>query len=559
MRGSFRIASGTLGLVAAYGCASKPSDVSDSGGTAEMGATSGAAGASSPPAHCVAQEPADEPALLELAAWTDLPTFRAGKYLQITSTDREAMSFPSMAPGNHDYNNYVCRGEGVAADGGAGDPIYVDSPSCPETYVKGLVAARVAGSGRLARLWATGLPGSGNAIFRIYIDGEPEPCIEFKMADAKRPPASLEIFAPPFGADSNTNLAWYYPVVFSKKIIVSIDDPNHSMWYQTSFVLDEQPTARKTATERLPARDNAKALLGSKGAPVPNAAPLVPDTMVSLPTDTHVTVATLTGPATVHSFRVRVPDTAIASLNAIDVAVTWDTDPTPAIAMPLGDLFASETGMADTATSSLPLAITKAAGETTLDLRLPMPFATKAIVVFDNHAADTTINVAIDGLPSLPREPWGHLAAIRSETVGPTTNPYHPIVTASGEGRLVGTCLMAQGHSSLLVPAFLVGPLNFLEGDEQIKVDGQTFRGTGTEDYFDSAFYFDPAAAGFPFAQWGGKGQQGSQGRMSACRWHILGAAIDFHQSLDFSIEAGPPDPATIDRYVSTAFLYRPR
>ena len=33
-------------------------------------------------------EPADERALAELAAWTDLPTFRTGRYLQVTSTDR---------------------------------------------------------------------------------------------------------------------------------------------------------------------------------------------------------------------------------------------------------------------------------------------------------------------------------------------------------------------------------------------------------------------------------------------------------------------------------------
>ena len=139
----------------------------------------------------------------------------------------------------------------------------------------------------------------------------------------------------------------------------------------------------------------------------------MPATAVFLPTDTPVTVATLTGPATVHSFRVRVPDATIAALNMIDVAVTWDADTTPAIAMPLGDLFASAAGMADTSTSSLPLAITKATGQTTLDLRLPMPFAAKAVIVLNNHAAATTVDVAIDGLPSLPTEPWGHLVAIR--------------------------------------------------------------------------------------------------------------------------------------------------
>jgi hypothetical protein len=338
---------GTLGLTAACGSESTP------------GGASGTRG-------CVAQEPADEPALSELAAWADLPTFRPGKYLQITSTDRGTMVFPPMPPGNRDYNNYVCRGqEDVVAGGGAFDPIYVDSPSCPETYVKGLVAVRVEGSGRLARLWATGLDLAmggpvKDAILRIYVDDEAEPCIELKIGDAKTPPASLQIFAAPFGANSSNNLAWYYPVVFSKKLIISIDNiPNNLTWYQASFVLDERSTVHERATERLPARDRAEALLRSIGAPVADAAPLAPAIAVSLPTDTPVTVATLTGPATVHSFRVRVPDATLAALNMIDVAVTWDADTTPAIAMPLGDLFASAAGMAAHPSSSLPLAITK--------------------------------------------------------------------------------------------------------------------------------------------------------------------------------------------------------
>jgi hypothetical protein len=515
-------------------------------------------------ANVCSVEPADEAALLGLASWTDLPTFHAGTHLHVTSTDRGGISFPPQAPDNRDYNNFVCQGR-IA---GAIDPsLSFDTPTCPESYVKGFVGARVEGSGRLARLWATGVDTTSgapleDAIVRIYVDDEPDPCIELTIADAKRPPPTMDIFAVPFGENTDNDLAWYYPVVFSKKLIFSIDNIPHNLtWYQADFVVDEQPTRHERAGERLPARDEAKTLLASVGAPVPQATPLLPDTAVALPTDLPVTVASLTGPSVVHSLRVRVADAAVAALNQIDVAVTWDGEPSPAIAMTLGDLFATSLGMADTPTSSLSLGISKANGQTTLDLRLPMPFAAKAVVVLDNHAAAATVNVAIDGLASLPPEPWGYLTAVRSETVGPTTSAYHPMVTASGQGRLVGACLMAQGHSSPLLPDFIRGPLNFLEGDEQMKIDGQTLRGTGTEDYFDSGFYFNPAAAGFPFAQWGGKVEDvaNNTGKMSACRWHVLGTAIDFHQSLDVSMEVGPPDPASLDRYVTTTFLYRSR
>jgi hypothetical protein len=517
--------------------------------------TTGRAGAGDMPARCSAEEPADESSLQALADWTNLPTLRSGRYVLVTSTDREAMVYPPMPPGNRDFNNYVCRGvEKLPAGSIDVGTLFVDSDDCPEKYVEGVVAARFEGSGRLARLWATGVDAAGQAIrdgiLRIYVDDQPEPCVEVSLGDAKEPPASLEIFAAPFGANTYNNLAWYYPVVFSRKLIVSFDNiPNDLVWYQAGVVLDETPTLHERATARLPARDDAMALLNSGATPVPEAAPLVPEALLYLPTDTPVALATLTGPATIHSFRVRVPD----------LAVSWDDATTPAIALPLAGLFASELGLADTETSSLPLLISKNGGDTLLNLRLPMPFATRAVMTLTNRAAPVSLGFAIDGLPSLAAKPWGHLTTIRTETRGPTTDGYHQIASANSEGRLVGTCIMAQGHSSALLPAFIQGPLNFLEGDERTQIDGQTYRGTGTEDYFDSAFYFaTPVAAQFPFAQWGGKIEDTSndKGAISACRWHILGAAIDFHQSLDLSLEIGLPDPSTLDRYVTTSYLY---
>jgi len=71
------------------------------------GAWSCTSGASKQASRCDV-EPADEAGLEQLAAWAERPTFRAGKYVHVTSTDREAMVFPPPAPGNRDYNNYVC-------------------------------------------------------------------------------------------------------------------------------------------------------------------------------------------------------------------------------------------------------------------------------------------------------------------------------------------------------------------------------------------------------------------------------------------------------------------
>jgi hypothetical protein len=512
------------------------------------------ADASSPAPRCTALEPADEPALAQLADWFALPSFRPGKYLQVSSTDRGAL--PEV-----DANNYVCPGTGVAAVPDAGAPPLFDQPACAESYVKGYVAARVEGSGRLARFWLTGMDlGAGGlvstAVLRIYVDDEEEPCISLKVGEAKRPPAALEIFAAPFGANLETNLAWYYPVVFSKKLIVTLDVPNNVTWYQADFVMDEQPTTHARAQARLSARDGAKAQLGGAAPAVAGAAPLTFADPLALATGVPVTT-TLVGAATITSFRVRVPTASLSALSQIAAAITWDDAATPAVAMSLADLFAVGQGLSDAPSSSLALAITKAGADTTLDLRLPMPFSSKAVITLTNAGPPTTVSLFLDGKTAVPAAPWGHLTVVRSETTGPTTLAAHPIVSVTGKGRLAGTCLLAQGHASALAPPFLRGPTNFLEGDEQLVIDGRAMRGTGAEDYFDSAFYFDPPAGNLPFAQWGAKSETTTTGKVTACRWHVLGAAIDFKESLDLSLEIGLPDPATLDRYVTTAFVYR--
>jgi len=119
-------------------------------------------------------------------------------------------------------------------------------------------------------------------------------------------------------------------------------------------------------------------------------------------------------------------------------------------------------------------------------------------------------------------------------------------------------CLMMRGHSVHL-DGRPTHPLSFLEGDELGVIDGRrAIAGTGTEDYFDDAFFFEGGATATPFAQaWAIGRDEGGRGHACACRWHLLGDAIDFRRSLELSIEMGPDLPAMVDRYRSVAFVYR--
>jgi hypothetical protein len=104
--------------------------------------------------------------------------------------------------------------------------------------------------------------------------------------------------------------------------------------------------------------------------------------------------------------------------------------------------------------------------------------------------------------------------------------------------------------------------MEFLEGNEIGIADGErALNGTGTEDYFNGAFFFDEGPRSTPFAQvWAitphivGNSDHAS---VSACRWHILGDAIDFDSAFDLRLEIGPGNPSLLDAYRSVAYLYR--
>jgi hypothetical protein len=170
------------------------------------------------------------------------------------------------------------------------------------------------------------------------------------------------------------------------------------------------------------------------------------------------------------------------------------------------------------------------------------------------------LELALATAPSVPSSRWGHLHVQAFETPAARAprQATHPLASARGAGRLVGVCAMLAGHS-LDLPGVQRHPMHFLEGDERGIVDGaRPLGGTGTEDYFNGAFYFEDAPWASPFAQvWALEpGERGAQAHVSACRWHVLGDAVDFSSSLDLDLEIGPGDPSVLDRYRSVAFLY---
>ena len=164
-----------------------------------------------------------------------------------------------------------------------------------------------------------------------------------------------------------------------------------------------------------------------------------------------------------------------------------------------------------------------------LTLRLPMPFAREARVELRSAVEATAVHrlrVRCSGSDALPVAPWGHLHATLSARTGPREGERFTVATLSGPGKYVGTMMMMRGRAHDQDPLLFPGPLplNFLEGDDRITVDGEIFHGTGTEESFNGGWYFSEGCYSRPLSALLhiGEDDDGVHGEVTAVRWNLL-------------------------------------
>ena len=506
-------------------------------------------------------ELSDAASLALFADWQALPVFGSGARRMQSSRDRDTgdkVEIPLWDRDNRDFNNFVCRS--ANADAPPSRPKHnFDLATCPEPYVRGVVLSRFEGGGRLVRIWMTagsfrGAP-PDREVLRIYVDDEPAPRVDVPVARALDGTAG-EMFAPPWGAGSTRRMAWYYPVAFRSKLIVALDHlaGRDQYFHQTDVVLD-QP--RQAAAQRLAERDDALRVL-KRDIP---AAGTPRRSRVELAPGASAVVHELAGPATIVKLRLRIDREALPQLGEVTLRAAWDGEADAAIDVSLAELFAVVHGIPPK--SSLALSAEDHGGMVELSLNLPMPFSKSAHMALRNgDDAAVAFDLIVETKRDVPKQAFGRLHVQRFETTKPAQEKTHPMANVTGRGRLVGTCLSMHGHGMLEPNRKRGHPMHFLEGDETAIIDGvEALSGTGTEDYFNGSFYFDDGPMGTPFAQVWALHRRlpdaPTEAQTTACRWHILGDAIDFASSLDLKMEIGPGMPQVLDDYRSVAFIYR--
>ncbi len=276
-------------------------------------------------------------------------------------------------------------------------------------------------------------------------------------------------------------------------------------------------------------------------------------------------------------------------LRKLVLRMYWDGETSPSVEAPLGDFFGIGHGLHRNFVSG-PLCMSPEDGRG-FNCWFPMPFSTRARISIENgcsgHASfyfyvdyeETRLPNAdcgrfhaqwrreADTAGWAPREPgfldrekahapgepaWYPTAWMRKNTSGADN---YVILEAGGRGKYVGC--------NLNVDVFERQANDWYgEGDDMIFIDGEpwppSLHGTGTEDYFNTAFcptqeYCSPwhgvtvysgAQAGF---KWGGKN--------SLYRFHV-NDPIHFEKSIRVTIEHGHANKLSND-YSSTAYWYQ--
>jgi hypothetical protein len=257
------------------------------------------------------------------------------------------------------------------------------------------------------------------------------------------------------------------------------------------------------------------------------------------------TIAALTGPGVIVSFWATIATKDKYFLRSILLRMYWDDEKYPSVEAPIGDFF----GTGFQYKQYLTPYIGMSSGG--YYCYFPMPYNKSARIEIVNQSSleVNSFYYHIDyqqlQRPLDPSMAYFH-AQWRRETRCDRSKNY-TILEAEGTGHFVGLNLSMQSYEN---------GMQYLEGDELVTVDGEmppSIRGTGTEDYFNSGWYFTTGEFAAPYH--GLIVKDDSLNRIAAYRLHILDA-IPFTKSIRFDIEHGTENAERAD-YSSTAYWYQ--
>jgi len=239
----------------------------------------------------------------------------------------------------------------------------------------------------------------------------------------------------------------------------------------------------------------------------------------------------------------------------VDIRISYDGDPVPAVYLPVADYFGYAFGNV-----SMQSLLHGTVNDTNYSY-LPMPFdkEAKVEIIYRNPVAGEQagpIRIQAEVLAGdRKRDPKteGKFYVNWNKNIDPPLGTPHTFLKGKGRGHYVGTILQSQG----LEPGMTL----FFEGDDVTVIDGEMrIHGTGSEDYFNGGWYallnrWDRGISlplhgsldySLPFARTGGY-------RL------FLSDKMPFEKEIEHTMEHGPENNNKRVDYTSVAMYYAER
>jgi hypothetical protein len=445
----------------------------------------------------------------------------------VSSFDRNTFD---ATHGNHDLGNFLA------------------------TSPEGNVMMDQVGPGCVYRIWLTSkqaaFPDQG---IKVFFNGSSTPAIDMTIGQVFAG-TNAPFLAPLVASnlESSGGYVSYVPLCYSKSIKITTSmNRYYDIGYET-FPPGTQVVTWSPSQSTAALQQEWQNLTAD---PIAAAGNTVVSGQVSLDPGTPQTIADLAGPDSIQSVKLTIPGvTASAGATAEDllnntwIKIFWDGQASPAISAPVGSFF----GLGQFGSFPLHGLVAGIDASDTLYMYLPMPFR--------QHA---TIQLVSSGSASLAGV--GYEVQYRPFTasfagVGYLKTRYQPAATAPA-GKDI-TVLAASGSGKLVgITASYTGDLarSYLEGDERIYVDGSrspAFYGTGTEDFYNGAFYFEEGPFSQPLTANTAHIVTASADLTAVSRF-LLQEAIEFRNHLLVTFQHGPYDNTTSTNAAMLAYYYQ--
>ncbi|MBI5830966.1 MAG: DUF2961 domain-containing protein [Armatimonadetes bacterium] len=378
------------------------------------------------------------------------------------------------------------------------------------------------GPGVITRIWSANPAGT----LRVFFDGEDKPRLELPF-DQLGTPGSHWPRVPGYCsvAGGGVSCTWRMPFVKHARVEAEGVD---QLYYQVNYTTLPSATGLTTFEAR-----SVDPLQLRSSVPVGSVETVQGD--ASVPPGGRATLRELSGAGSIRRLSIKPSPDTLAVLRALRVQLTWDGASGPSVDVPLGDLAVAGLGRVRSA------GLLASYGPDGYTLRPSMPYRTRATVALVN-AGQSQVSVHFALLPG-EASGEGYFCATGHASTTESGKP-HTLLDVTGAGKYVGTAVTLVGQDDL----------KFLEGDETFVVDGgEKLQGTGTEDYFDGAWFFRRGPFADPFA--GAPTLLAGKTRVAAYRWH-LNDAIPFAKRLQATLEHGAHNDAPDCRYRSVAYWY---